>query len=160
MHISRAISFRAAAVLTLMSSLLAQQGRVAPALNGRQPKVGSNSTTERHGGNSVTASYSGDNNYSVSTASVTVMVTPPASTSSYLISTVAGNGVKGFGGDGGPATAAALYYPYGVAVDGAGNLFVADSLENRIRKVTLAGTISTVAGNGGTGFTGDGGPAT
>ena len=76
-----------------------------------------------------------------------------------VISTVAGSFLGGFGGDGGPAVEAALYYPEGVAVDGAGNLFIADSLNDRIRKVDAAGVISTVAGTGSFGFSGDGGPA-
>jgi sugar lactone lactonase YvrE len=77
-----------------------------------------------------------------------------------IISTVAGNGSAGFSGDGGPATAAQLGYPSGVAVDTAGDLFIADNGNQRIRKVTPAGIISTVAGNGIYGFSGDGGPAT
>lgn len=77
-----------------------------------------------------------------------------------IITTIAGNGTKGFGGDGGPATAAMLERPSGVAVDAAGNVFVADSFNNRVRKVDTAGTITTVAGSGATGLTGDGGPAT
>jgi sugar lactone lactonase YvrE len=80
-----------------------------------------------------------------------------------VISTVAGNGTQGYSGDGGPATSAELYYPYGVAVDTAGNLFIADEGNNRIRMVTPGGVISTVAGNGIFGFSGhngDGGPAT
>jgi len=76
------------------------------------------------------------------------------------ISTVAGNGVRGFSGDGGSATATALNYPTGVAVDAAGNLFIADHQNNRIRKVTSAGTMTTFAGNGTSGFSGDGGQAT
>ena len=75
------------------------------------------------------------------------------------ITTVAGNGQSGYSGDTGPATSAELNDPYGVAVDGAGNLFIADTLNNVIRKVT-SGTITTIAGNGTAGFTGDGGPAT
>jgi len=82
-----------------------------------------------------------------------------------VISTVAGNGTGGFGGDAGPATAARLSSPSAVAVDGAGNLFIADTLNHRIRKVTPDGVIGTVAGIGGSGpggfgFSGDGGPAT
>jgi hypothetical protein len=77
------------------------------------------------------------------------------------ISTVAGSGSNGFSGDGGPATAAKLYYPYGVAVDTAGNIYIADDVNNRIRKVSAStGNISTVAGNGAAGYSGDGGAAT
>ena len=74
--------------------------------------------------------------------------------------TVAGNGVHGYSGDGGPATGAELAGPSDVAVDLAGNLYIADNGNNRIRKVTPDGAISTVAGNGALGFSGDGGPAT
>ena len=75
------------------------------------------------------------------------------------ISTVAGDGTRGFGGDGGPATAAQLRSPWGVATDGAGNLYIADTSNSRIRKVDLTGVISTVAGDGTRGFGGDGGAA-
>jgi hypothetical protein len=66
----------------------------------------------------------------------------------------------GFGGDGGPGTSAELQSPYGIAVDAAGNLYIADSGNNRVRKLTSGGIITTVAGNGMRGLTGDGGPAT
>ncbi len=79
---------------------------------------------------------------------------------SGTITTVAGNGTLGFSGDGGPATSAGLRYPTGVAVDAAGNLFIADSNNHRVRKVSTTGTITTVAGNDSPGFSGDGGPAT
>jgi sugar lactone lactonase YvrE len=76
------------------------------------------------------------------------------------ISTVAGNGPTGlsgnYGGDGGPATSAALSYPHGLSIDAAGNLYIADSVNGRIRKVTTAGLITTVAGTGVAGFGGDG----
>ena len=75
------------------------------------------------------------------------------------ISTVAGDGTRGFGGDGGAAVAAQLDFPRGVALDGAGNLYIADSLNQRIRKVDAAGAISTVAGDGTRGYGGDGGAA-
>ena len=79
--------------------------------------------------------------------------------SSVAITTIAGTGTPGFGGDGGAAGGAQLDTPTAVAVDASGNLFIADSLNNRIRKVTPGGTITTVAGNGSAGFGGDGGPA-
>lgn len=80
---------------------------------------------------------------------------------SGIIHTVAGNGTAGFSGDGGPATSASLNLPTGLALDGAGNLYIADSSNYRIRVVNTAGTITTIAGNGsGSGCTGDGGPAT
>jgi sugar lactone lactonase YvrE len=76
-----------------------------------------------------------------------------------VISTVAGTGAIGYSGDGGPATAATLALPQTVAVDGAGNLFIADTDNARVRKVDTTGTMSTVAGTGAGGFSGDGGPA-
>ncbi|MBI3662703.1 MAG: SMP-30/gluconolactonase/LRE family protein [Acidobacteria bacterium] len=80
---------------------------------------------------------------------------------SGVISTVAGGSLPGSSGDGGPATNAALNGPLGVAVDAAGNLFIADTSNNRIRRIDAAtGIITTVAGNGLAGFSGDGGPAT
>ncbi len=79
--------------------------------------------------------------------------------STGIITTYAGNGGAGFSGDGGPATAAQVG-PLGVAMDGAGNLNIADYLNNRIRKVNSSGIITTIAGTGSYGFSGDGGPAT
>ncbi len=79
---------------------------------------------------------------------------------SGIISTVAGNGTDGFSGDGGPATQAQLGSPSGVAVDGAGNIYIADTQNLRIRKVNTSGIITTIAGNGTAGFSGDLGPAT
>ena len=75
------------------------------------------------------------------------------------ITTIAGTGERGFGGDGGPASQAQLSEPEGVAVDEAGNLYIADSFNDRIRKVDATGTITTIAGTGEYGFGGDGGPA-
>jgi cysteine-rich repeat protein len=74
------------------------------------------------------------------------------------ISTIAGNGSIAYGGDNGPATEAALAFPIGVAVDASGDVFLADAFNQRVRRVDTAGTITTVAGTGTSGFAGDGGP--
>jgi sugar lactone lactonase YvrE len=76
-----------------------------------------------------------------------------------LIDTVAGNGVGAFAGDGGFAQNASLFLPWDVAVDGAGNVYIADVLNNRVRKVGTDGRISTVAGNGQQSYSGDDGLA-
>ena len=77
-----------------------------------------------------------------------------------LIVTVAGDSASGFSGDGGPAVSARLSGPKGLALDAGGNLFFVDSWTFRIRRVSAAGIITTVAGNGTQGLSGDGGPAT
>lgn len=85
------------------------------------------------------------------------------SMSTGVITTIAGMGFVGFAGDGGPATSSAcrLNEPTGVAVDGAGNIYIADNSNNRVRKINTSGIISTIAGVGlPYGYTGDGGPAT
>jgi hypothetical protein len=82
-----------------------------------------------------------------------------AQAQNYIISTYAGIGTGSFSGDGGPATAAELYAPDGVATDTAGNLYLTDYRNNRIRVVNKLGVISTIAGTGTFGCTGDGGPA-
>ena len=76
-----------------------------------------------------------------------------------MISTVAGNHYPGYRGDGGPATAARLDIPTGVAVDSAGDIYIADTSNNAVREVASDGYISTVAGNRVSGYYGDGGPA-
>lgn len=78
--------------------------------------------------------------------------------SNGTITTFAGNGLYGFSGDGGPAAAAEFYLVFGIAVDGIGNLYIGDELNGRIRKVS-GGVVTTVAGSGPGGFSGDGGPA-
>src|SRR5438128_6474412 len=75
------------------------------------------------------------------------------------ISVLAGTGARGFAGDGGPAVAALLSAPSGVAVDRNGDVFIADRENNRVRRIARDGLISTVAGTGARGFAGDGGPA-
>jgi len=84
------------------------------------------------------------------------IVTPDGNINTYAGLSPTG----GYSGDGGPATNANLNRPFGICVDAAGNLYIADSSNNRIRKVTPGGTISTVAGTGTAGSAGDGGPAT
>src|SRR5438034_5512783 len=76
------------------------------------------------------------------------------------ITTVAGTGQAGFSGDNGPATQARLDEPIGIAIDAAGNVFIGDGANHRVRKVSPEGIITTVAGTGVEGFSGDGGPAT
>ena len=79
--------------------------------------------------------------------------------STGIISTVAGNGNSGYSGDNGPATAAS-FYPWGIAVDTSGHLFIADQSNNRIREVDLAtGIITTVVGDGTGAYSGDNGVA-
>lgn len=81
--------------------------------------------------------------------------------STGLITTVAGNGISGFSGDGGPATSAELNFPDGVGLDSEGNLYIGDAANNRIRKINVTtGVITTVAGNGFAGYAGGGGLAT
>jgi hypothetical protein len=75
------------------------------------------------------------------------------------IQTIAGTGSQSYSGDGGPAIQASLNVPVEVYVDQQGNLFIADQYNNRIRKIAPGGKISTVAGTGVAGFSGDGGPA-
>ncbi len=80
--------------------------------------------------------------------------------STNIITTIAGNGSTTYTGDGMAATAASLNYPGGVAIDPVGNMYIADNVHARVRKVNTSGIISTVAGTGTAGFSGDGGPAT
>ena len=80
-------------------------------------------------------------------------------TASGAVTTFAGNGTPGYSGDGGPATNAALNQPIAVAVDQQANVYIAEFVNSRIRKVAANGTITTIAGNGIQGYSGDGGPA-
>jgi len=80
--------------------------------------------------------------------------------SSGAVTTIAGTGEKGFSGDGGPATEATMSWVRDIAIDDAGNVYFSDPLNNRVRMVDTAGIITTIAGTGKQGFSGDGGPAT
>src|ERR1700748_2977681 len=77
-----------------------------------------------------------------------------------IITTIAGNGTTGYTGDGGAAVSATFNAPSCVAVDGFGNVYIGDQENNCVRKVDPSGIITTVAGNGTAGYTGDGSPAT
>jgi uncharacterized protein (TIGR03437 family) len=86
---------------------------------------------------------------------------PQTGQQQYIITTMAGtNGNLGYGGDGGPAIGATFNQPAHVALDAAGNLYIADKFNYRVRKIAPNGIITTVAGNGTPGYSGDGGPAT
>ena len=76
-----------------------------------------------------------------------------------IIRTIGGHGVEGYSGDGGPATDAGMN-PVGVAIDNSGNIYFTDYNNNRVRKISTSGTITTIAGNGSLGFSGDGAAAT
>jgi hypothetical protein len=101
-------------------------------------------------------SYSVTNACGTAVATTTITVTPCPP----IISTIAGNGTVGYSGDGGAATSGTMSYPTGVAIDNNGNVYIADNNSNRIRKVNTLGIITTIAGTGTAGFSGDGGPAT
>lgn len=92
--------------------------------------------------------------------SLFILVLLPFFAKSQIINTVAGNGSWAFGGDGTPATAAMMQMPYDVAIDDAGNMYISDQNNFRIRKVNTAGIISTIAGTGTAIYSGDGVPAT
>jgi hypothetical protein len=144
---------------------------IADALNGCVRKVSHGViTTVAGGGNSsgdnipatsaqllgvvAVAIDSGNNLFVVDQARNTIR-----KVSNGVITTVAGNGNAGYNGDNRPATNSELNTPEGIAVDAAGNLYIADLFNNRIRKVSN-GVITTVAGNGAPGYGGDGGAAT
>ncbi len=105
-----------------------------------------------------TIKYTVTNSCGTAVATKVVTVTPLVSVCN-IINTIAGSSA-GFGGDGGPATASRLYNPYSICKDNAGNTYIADDQNNRVRKINASGFISTFAGNGIAGFGGDGGAAT
>ena len=116
--------------------------------NGTASLPVSNLTAGQH---HLTASYGGQTDYLASATGLT---------SSNTIETIAGDGTAGYSGDGGPATSAELGNPFGQAYDSQGDLFIADTSNNVVREVTTDGIIHTFAGNGTSGYSGDGGLAT
>ena len=144
--------------------------------NSRVLKVDASGTLTTAAGNGISG-FSGDNGPATS-ASISLVdgLAADASGNLYIadtnnnrirkvdtngiIATVAGGGGQGFGGDNGPAASATLFLPQGVAVDGAGDLFISDTLNERVREVNSSGIITTIAGNGTQGYAGDAGPAT
>jgi MBG domain (YGX type)/Chitobiase/beta-hexosaminidase C-terminal domain/FG-GAP-like repeat/Abnormal spindle-like microcephaly-assoc'd, ASPM-SPD-2-Hydin/NHL repeat len=131
-------------------------------LGGFSGSYGSNNWSIQNGDSLVLSVWNASTGAGPASCSVTVGG-GPASCAGWLaggiISAYAGNGTGGFSGDGGQAPSAQLYNPLGMAIDGAGNLYIADTDNARIRKVTANGVISTVVGTGVAGSTGDGGPA-
>src|SRR5215471_4099100 len=135
--------------------------------NNRVLKIGRNGTSSIVGGRDATAHPPGALAWSVAVDNADAVYIADAGANrvrkvdaSGVETTVAGTGTEGFSGDGGPATSAMLNSPSGVAVDSAGNLYIADLQNQRIRRVDRHGVITTVAGSGRSGFSGDGGPAT
>ncbi len=135
---------------------------------GTSPSSGWDFTYTGEGGPAINAKFANDladialdatgNIFLAVTASRVVRIDK----ASGIVTTIAGTGTWGYSGDGGPATAAQLKQPVGVAVDSVGNVYVSDRFDNRVRKIAAgSGIITTVAGNGlSTGPLGDGGPAT
>ena len=149
---------------------------VADTLNNRVRRVGADGKITTVAGTGV-GGYSGDGGAATAAAINAPHGVAPLPDGGFLIadtdngrvrrvapngtiSTVAGTGAQGFSGDGGPAVAAQLGRPFGVAPLPDGGFLIADALANRVRRVLPGGTIQTVAGNGARGYGGDGGPAT
>jgi trimeric autotransporter adhesin len=146
-------------ILLMASGVLsAQQYTIATFAGGALPVNISGTSASLGGGrsNGTTVALDSADNLFLTSPEYHVVLRLSAQTGALTL--VAGNGTAGFSGDNGPATSAQLNGPAGVAVDSAGNIYIADSFNNRVRKVSN-GIITTVAGNGGSGFSGDNGPA-
>jgi len=142
-------------VLAVACSASAQTYSIKPFAGGALPENISGVTASM--GNVYGAALDQSGTVFIALADYDIVVRMDAATG--VLTRVAGNGTRGFSGDNGPATSAQLSAPVGVAVDAAGNLYIADANNFRVRKVAN-GIITTVAGNGTQGYSGDGGPAT
>ncbi len=167
---------RAASLRTPVAVKLDPSGNVLSTDNGVVRSVGANGIITSVAGKGGCCAASGDGGPATSAVVVTVMAVADSAGNLYItdsfnnqvrmvnkagvISTVAGNGQNGSTGDGGPATAASFFGLSGIAVDPTGKIYVAEKFGHRVRQFTVGGAITTVAGTGQSGFTGDGGPAT
>ncbi|HEY6347166.1 MAG TPA: hypothetical protein VIY49_37215 [Bryobacteraceae bacterium] len=142
------------AALVLVASGLAQSQSVIQTVLGGSPNNTPALAATLYVPIAVVADTSGNFYTAAAGLNQIIKVDPQGIASIY-----AGTGGSGYSGDGGPAAAAQVNGPAGMARDAAGNLYIADSFNNVIRKVSTNGIISTYAGNGKTGYTGDGGPA-
>ncbi len=142
-------------LLTLMPASVQAQYRIRTVAGGSIGDGGAATSAELLGPVGVTTDPAG-NIYIADASGYRVRKVDPTG----IVTTIAGTGLYGNTGDGGPATAATLGQVYGLTIDKAGNLFVVDYSNNCVRKINTSGIISTVAGTGANGYTGDGGPAT
>ena len=156
-HISGATSITTGATISLSDTT---SGGTWTSTNTSVATVSGTGTVTGVALGSTTISYSVTNSCGTAVATLAMTVSPAVPASCGVITILAGTGTPGYSGDGGSAVAAELYVPFGVAVDGSGNLYIADPYDYVIRKVTFAGTISTIAGTGSSGYSGDGGAAT
>src|SRR4030095_14959408 len=144
-------------VVFLSTAPLLAQSTITTIAGGRDPVNGGQATAAAFGNPySVTPDGSGGFYFSVGFPRHSVYRVAANGT----VTIIAGSSIQGFSGDGGAATSAPLSEPAGLALRGSGNLFIVDTANHRVRKVTPAGIITTVAGIGTFGYSGDGGPAT
>ncbi len=149
------MNFTIAAFVLLTPALWAQSYTISTVAGGALPPFAAPATSISIGPSSGVASDSAGNLYVADPdLNVVFQLTPGGA-----ITIFAGTGTAGYSGDGGPATDADLDYPLGLAFDQSGNLLIADTDNNVVRKVSSTGTITTLAGTGMSGYTGDGGPA-
>lgn len=155
MKLTRFASLSAAFLTVSVSASLAQSAKITTYAGPSLPVNGSPALTQTIGVPQAVSADGAGGFYIASNQNRVYHVTADGT-----LTTVAGTGIIGFSGDNGPASSAQFNYIQGVAVDSAGNVFISDSKNNRVRKVTPSGVITTVAGNGASGLSGDGGPAT